>query len=560
MHDSTVTTTVDPSAAPPARSPFANFVTTVLAFLTPWRCRAIFAALLAFGFYANWQYLNYDSPLDLSGDEAHYWDWSRALDLSYYSKGPVVAYLIRASCAVFGDTMPAVRFPAMVLAVGTATLTYWLILRLFRSDRLALGATLISAFVPAFMAGSLLMTIDPPFYFMWALATCFAVLAVLEDKKWAWVGLGAAIGLGALAKYAMFLWLVGFVLFLILDKPSRRFLKSPWFYGALAFGLTFLTPVLVWNARHGWVTAKHIDADTNTGFKLGSPFEMLGSQAAILGLSLTFILVGAVAYVFRREAKSDPHYRALRFLTCIGLTYFAICFLNSFRSKIQPNWPAPSYFTLLILVPYFLSIRLPVKYKWRPWWVGNLIATVVGGILLTPVARDPSVVYWVVPYVNKVISPFREKEFTARHFDPTARLRGWAVLGQKVGAELEKLDPGAFVMSEDYQRSSLMAFYVPGQPVTYCCSSYVNPPRRTSQFDIWPDRTLIPEETTLLGKDCVFVGFMDRWPSTKKAFASVERLPDVIVKAGGQPITGFQVWVCRDFKGMRRPVVTKGNF
>jgi len=35
-----------------------------------------------------------NGPLDLSPDEAHYWEWSRRLDLSYYSKGPMIAYLI----------------------------------------------------------------------------------------------------------------------------------------------------------------------------------------------------------------------------------------------------------------------------------------------------------------------------------------------------------------------------------------------------------------------------------------------------------------------------------
>jgi len=43
-------------------------------------------------------YLIYDCPLDLAPDEAHYWHWSQRLDWSYYSKGPLVALLIRASC------------------------------------------------------------------------------------------------------------------------------------------------------------------------------------------------------------------------------------------------------------------------------------------------------------------------------------------------------------------------------------------------------------------------------------------------------------------------------
>src|SRR5438067_9124037 len=111
---------------------------------TPFRCRTILVALLLLGAVGHIQYLNHNCPLDLSGDEAQYWDWSRQLDLSYYSKGPLVAYIIRASCAMLGDSMPAVRLPAMILAVGTAILTYWLIVKLFRSDRLALSSALLS--------------------------------------------------------------------------------------------------------------------------------------------------------------------------------------------------------------------------------------------------------------------------------------------------------------------------------------------------------------------------------------------------------------------------------
>ena len=64
-------------------------------------------------------YLFFWGPYDLAPDEGHYWDWSRHLDWSYYSKGPLVAWIIRAGCALFGDAaveiegtlMPAVRCP-----------------------------------------------------------------------------------------------------------------------------------------------------------------------------------------------------------------------------------------------------------------------------------------------------------------------------------------------------------------------------------------------------------------------------------------------------------------
>src|SRR5438552_18219758 len=108
--------------------------TSRLAWLTPIVCRAIFAALLAFGTFSHYRYLTHNCPLTLSGDEAHYWDWSRQLGLSYYSKGPLVAYIIRASCWIAGtDSMPAVRAGSMVFAISTAVLTYWLIVKLFHS-------------------------------------------------------------------------------------------------------------------------------------------------------------------------------------------------------------------------------------------------------------------------------------------------------------------------------------------------------------------------------------------------------------------------------------------
>ena len=77
--------------APQSSAPVWN-----VRWLTPVRCRVIFLVLLVVGLAAHVHYLH-RGPLDLAGDEAHYWDWSRRLDLSYYSKGPLVALIIRAS-------------------------------------------------------------------------------------------------------------------------------------------------------------------------------------------------------------------------------------------------------------------------------------------------------------------------------------------------------------------------------------------------------------------------------------------------------------------------------
>ena len=47
---------------------------------------------------------------DLEFDEAHYWMWSERLAPAYFSKGPAIAFAIRASAAVFGASEFGVRF------------------------------------------------------------------------------------------------------------------------------------------------------------------------------------------------------------------------------------------------------------------------------------------------------------------------------------------------------------------------------------------------------------------------------------------------------------------
>src|SRR5438874_9242238 len=116
-----------------------------------WPWHALAAALILAAAGLHLAYLASGAALDLAPDEAQYWDWSRHLDWSYYSKGPLVAFIIRASCSVFGNTMPGVRYPAIFFGVGTSLLTYLLTRKLFGSERLALGAVLLNHIVPMFV-------------------------------------------------------------------------------------------------------------------------------------------------------------------------------------------------------------------------------------------------------------------------------------------------------------------------------------------------------------------------------------------------------------------------
>ena len=55
------------------------------------------------------------SPLELGVDEAQYWVWSQDLAFGYYSKPPLIAWIISISHALFGHYPWAVRLPAPII-------------------------------------------------------------------------------------------------------------------------------------------------------------------------------------------------------------------------------------------------------------------------------------------------------------------------------------------------------------------------------------------------------------------------------------------------------------
>src|SRR5206468_1717509 len=56
------------------------------------------------------------NTLELTGDEAYQWLWSKRLALSYYSKPPLIAYTQFLGTSLWGDTAFGVRFSSPVLA------------------------------------------------------------------------------------------------------------------------------------------------------------------------------------------------------------------------------------------------------------------------------------------------------------------------------------------------------------------------------------------------------------------------------------------------------------
>src|SRR5436305_8690771 len=137
---------------------------------------------------------------DLEFDEAHYWMWSEQLAPAYFSKGPGIAFAIRASTAVFGANEFGVRFFSPLLAAGTSLLLFYFARRLFNATA-GLWAVIALNVTPIFNIGAFVMTIDGLSIFFW-LAAMFTFWLALENSRqssWYWPMPGTHTALGFLS-------------------------------------------------------------------------------------------------------------------------------------------------------------------------------------------------------------------------------------------------------------------------------------------------------------------------------------------------------------------------
>jgi len=296
------------------------------------------------------------TPLELYPDEAQYWLWSRTLAFGYYSKPPMIAWAIWATTAFGGDAEPWVRLPAVLFQAG-ATLLVFAIARRLYSSRVALAGAALYALTPGIQLSAAVVATDAPLLFFLGL-TLLAYVSFQGSggarRLGLAAGLGAALGLAFLSKYAAAYAVIGMGLHLALSASARR----SWSAGsaALAVGALalVLAPNLAWNAAHGFATVQHTAADAHWGaaslFHPAELGEFLVTQFLVFGpIPFAVLIVGGGLLAWRR--RLEP---ADLTLLCFTLPPIALVALQAFVSRANANWSGASYISGAILVAAWL--------------------------------------------------------------------------------------------------------------------------------------------------------------------------------------------------------------
>lgn len=438
-----------------------------------YRAGVVLLVLLLVG---RWAYIGSDL-IQLSEDEAYQWLWSKRLAPAYYSKPPLIAWSHWISTRIWGDTQFGVRFFAPLIAAGIG----WTLLR-FLSDwigpRSAVLFLLMLVTTPLLAVGSTLMTVDPWNVLFWTLAMVSGWRATQSDGRtvdWLWVGLW--MGLGSLSKYTALMQWLSWILWFGLWPAARHHLRRPGPYLALSMNLMCLTPVVIWNWQHDWITVRHVAEDAQVGepwrFTLKYLGEFLAGEAVLWNPVWFGLMVGAVWGILRHRIR-EPR---LLYLLCMGAPVFCVYMLWSLHSRVMLNWIAPSIVPLLALAAvYWHRQEMPGARLYRRVWPWGLV---VGLLALVPMHDSR-----LITRATGLVLPIQ--------MDPLHRVRGWKeVAGLAAQARQQLLAEGrpVLLIGDHYGITSLMTFYLPeargglpNQPLVYCLSS----PRPKNQFYFWP--------------------------------------------------------------------------
>jgi Dolichyl-phosphate-mannose-protein mannosyltransferase len=525
-------------------------------------------------------FLVFGCDWDLCNDEAEYWEWSRHLDWSYWSRGPLIAWLIRLATELFGgmsvrltgSLMLAVRLPAVLLG----GLTAWGVFRLASlttgARRPAMMAVLLLPAIPVLAIGGVLITSDTPLVCCWTWAAVWTYRALRSQQTRAWILAGLIGAVGVWAKYSFLAFLASAGLFILLSPAYRRQLGRIgfWAMSFLCIALGF-TPILIWNATHGWAgfgqLADRVGLSSRATWAsiwpvltfLGGDFAALGGIWWVAGMTAVAAAVTRLIGESRCRKTGDTSLpdsdtrSGLIYLLCLWGAIWTACLAASVLGETEANWMVPGYISLVILIG-MRADQVFARGGVRKWLYAAAWLVCISAIVAIHHME------WFYPAIARYLpEPTGRFPVQLRVYEPTARMRGHQVLAKAVQERVEALKArgeSPFVLTATYGLASTLSFYLPGQPDTYCLSwNFGMTARPVNQHDLWHPN---PRHDPDAFRDRVAIVVDDRNmpPSNakhmvrKKVFGRLESLDEVQAHDHGALVGAWAISICHDYHGV----------
>ena len=367
-------------------------------------------------------------------DEAQYWSWSKNLDWGYFSKPPLIAWLIFISSKICGNEEHCIRALSPIFHLFSSLLIAMTIFQINKDLKSSFYGSILYLLMPGVAYSSFFMTTDVPLLFFSSLITfCLTYLYKVKKSKFIWILLGVAFGMGMLSKYAILYYIFSLIIATALINKIRLSLFRRELIYVIIISITIFLPNLIWNFEHGLVTFNHTFDNANLN---NLRIDLLGPPSFLLS---QFILFGPIPFFLALLIFIKKDKRGQLNSLFVILFFFPIfmMFLLGFFSRVNANWA---------VVGFAPGVVLLVSYYYK-----NKSNFIWSSVFLTQIIIATLINYFVI---------FSD----SNNFDPFAKYRNINEFGEKIGMIVSTYDNVGF-MSDDREDYAYMLYYMEPKPV-----------------------------------------------------------------------------------------------
>ena len=418
-------------------------------------------------------------------DELALLDNSQYLGWGYVDYPPLVPFLAQIEMALFGLSPVGIRSFPILAACLVLLLTGLMAHELGASRKAQIVAGLAAVSAPLLLFNGLFLSYSTFDYLWWVVIAYFMIrLLKSEDPRW-WLGIGMAIGLGAMTKYSIAYLMIGIAAG-VLFTPARRYLKSPWLWAGAALAALIVLPNLVWQAQHQWITIRFTSSIhiRDIGWGRTSLLSFLSSQFYV-NTNAGAIALWMIGFGYCARSAEGRRFRTLAWMAAVPFGLFLV-------SQGRFYYPAPIYPMLIAAGSYQVermweTLSGKSLRRWRGWqYRGLAVSSLLGMAVTLPLAPVNSVWWQISAAANGEI---REEI-------------GWQELVQIIAGIRDSLPDseraGLGILAGNYGEAGAINLYGPtyGLPTaisgmnTYWLRGYGDPPPQTLIVVGFPEQEL----------------------------------------------------------------------
>lgn len=402
----------------------------------------------------------------LTVDEAHYALYGVHLDLSYFDHPPMVGWLQALVILLSSSEFMLRLLPALCFAVGSG-LVYRLSFLIYPQGPRWQGlvAVLLMNSAPMLQLLGWAMVPDTPLLVIGPLFLWVGQRIHAHGRWRDWLLMGLLMGLAGLTKYTAVLLPVALCLALV-QHQGLRWLRRPALYAAIGLAAVLISPVLLWNMQHEWISFTYqLNHGAGGAWDLSDALRM---QAAQLVVYNPLLYVAGLYLLFKRLGRGRDFAESLC-LYSAALLLLVVAW-SAGHGELLPHWAALGWVLMTPLLGHFLcthwhrpGVKAGRTLRAASYTAALYALLVLGAVYILVPLKPLGMFPWLAPAMQDMVG-WRE---AAEQMDRYA---------ETIGAESGRKVP---LLVKNWSQASRLAWYARPRPVQ------VTKNHNTTQFSLW---------------------------------------------------------------------------